>query len=116
VRTGIDRIGSGEELSFYQPVHQKRLINGFAARVPWVALDYYRRSPALMLLAGETPPPGDIEADFRHRLRELRVGYVVVHRDMIPREQLPKIVALIQSSGDLSPLEDSDSIIGYRRQ
>ena len=72
VRTGTDRIGPGEALSFYQATHGKRLINGFAARVPLVALNYYRQSPALMMLANESPPPGDIESDLKSRLNELR--------------------------------------------
>lgn len=115
VRTGIDRVGPGEELSFYQPVHQKRLINGFAARVPWEALEYYRRSPALMLLAGENPPPGDIEVDFQHRLRELRVGYVVIHSGLVTREQLQEVLGLITRTGQFEPLSTSGTTIAFRR-
>jgi hypothetical protein len=79
VRTGTDRIGPGEIFSFYQPQHGKRIINGMVARASLAALDYYRRSPALMFLAHETPPPGDIAADLRQQLRALNVGYVVIH-------------------------------------
>lgn len=83
VRTGTDRIGPGEIFTFYQPQHRKRLINGFVARGPLEALDYYRRSPALMLLAGEPLPPGDVDADLRTQLRTLNVGYVVIHTDQM---------------------------------
>lgn len=79
VRTGTDRIGPGEALSFHQPIHRKRLINGSTSRLPLAALEYYRASPSIMFLAGEPPPPGDLAADLQRRLRELRVGYVIVH-------------------------------------
>ncbi|MDP9000768.1 MAG: hypothetical protein M3O46_11730 [Myxococcota bacterium] len=115
VRTGTDRIGPGEELTFYQPVHRKRLVNGFAARVPLVALEYYRQSPALMFLAGATPPPGDLQADLRHRLSELRVGYVVVHPEMVASDRLPEILDLLRHTGELTPLNASQSLIAFQR-
>jgi hypothetical protein len=115
IRTGTDRIGPGEALSFYQPTHRKRLINGFAARVPLVALDYYRKSPALMLFANEAPPPGDVEADLRHRLRELHVGYVVVHPDMVDPTRLPQVLDLLGRVGDLVRIDSEGDVIAFRR-
>jgi hypothetical protein len=32
VRTGTDQIGPGEDLTFYQPIHRKRIANGMLAR------------------------------------------------------------------------------------
>jgi hypothetical protein len=115
IRTGTDRIGPGEALSFYQPTHRKRLINGFAARVPLVALDYYRKSPALMLFANEAPPSGDVEADLRHRLRELHVGYVVVHPDMIESSRLRQVLDLLERVDDLAQLPLRGDVIAFRR-
>jgi hypothetical protein len=115
IRTGTDRVGDAEELSFYQPLHQKRLINGFAARVPLAALDYYRQSPALMFLANETPPLGDVQADLKRRLKELRVGYVVVHPDMIGADRLPQLLELLGTASDLTRLEHTGTLIVFRR-
>ena len=115
VRTGTNRIGPGEALSFYQATHGKRLINGFAARVPLVALNYYRRSPALMLLANESPPPGDIESDLKSRLDELHVGYVVVHPEMVEPDRLPQVLDLLSRTGDLRRVPSSGDLIVFRR-
>ena len=72
VRHGTDRIGTdGEILTFYQPVHEKRMVNGLATRAPYAAMEYYRRSPALMFFAGEKPPPGEIDADLAQKLVSL---------------------------------------------
>lgn len=115
VRTGTDRIGPGETLSFYQPTHGKRLINGFAARVPVVAPDYYRQSPALMVLANESPPPGDIESDLRFRLNELQVGYVVVHPEMVGPDRLPQVLDLLSRAVDLTRVQSSGDLIVFQR-
>src|SRR5262249_21114687 len=68
VQTGTDRIGLGEPLIFYQPTHRKRLINGILTRAPLAALEDYRASPALMFLADEAPPPGDVKADLLRQI------------------------------------------------
>ncbi len=105
VRTGTDRIGFGERFTFYQPIHQKRLINGMVARGPIAALNYYRQSPAFMFLAHEAVPPGDIAADLRHQLSALKVGYVVVHRQFMDAEWAAQVVAMLDSQAGLRPIE-----------
>jgi hypothetical protein len=116
IRTGTDRIGPGEALSFHQPVHRKRLISGSTSRMPLTALAYYRSSPAIMFLAAETPPPGDVAVDLERRMLELNVGYVVVHPDMLERERLGRILELLSSTRGLQRLDTgSSSLIAFRR-
>jgi hypothetical protein len=120
VRTGTDRIGRwtdtpGEALTFYQPTHEKRLINGFAARAPTAALEYYRASPALMFLAEEDPPPGDVLLDLRQKFVELDVGYVVVHPEMLQAGRLPTVLRVLDQVGGLQRLPDTGSLIAFRR-
>jgi hypothetical protein len=114
VRTGTDRIGPGEALSFYQPLHRKRLINGSTSRLPLASLEYYRSSPILMFLAGEPPPPGDLAADLQRRLRELKVGYVLVHPEMLDHERLKGVVALLAAAPNLERRETTSSLIAFR--
>jgi hypothetical protein len=68
-----------------------------------------------MFLADETAPPGDIQADLQDRLRELRVGYVVVHPEMVASARLPRILDLLRNTGELTPMVDSPSLIAFRR-
>ena len=116
VRTGTDRIGDGEIFTFYQPTHGKRLINGFAARGPLEALAYYRGSPALMFLAHEPAPAGDLVADLRRQLHELGVGYIVIHADRMDARWRAQTLALFQQLDGLEPIatERSDTI-AFRR-
>jgi hypothetical protein len=115
VQTGTDRIGRGQALIFYQPVHRKRLINGYVSRAPLVALDYYRRSPALMLLANETPPPGNLQADLTRRLDELNVGYVVIHPELLDRDRLAQIMDLLDGTVGLVRLPPSGDLVAFKR-
>jgi hypothetical protein len=115
IRTGTDRIGSGEVLSFYQPTHGKRAINGFVARAPIAALSYYRGSPALMTLANETAPPGDIDADLTMRMKELHVGFVVVHPQMVGPDRLPQVLEFLGRAGDLRRVPSSGDLVVFRR-
>jgi hypothetical protein len=114
IRTGTDLIGPGEFLNFYQPIHKKRLINGFIARGPLEALAYYRSSPALMYLAHETPPAGDVSADLRRKLAELAVGYVVIHPDLMDAGWLQRTLDLFDGIENLHRLQTRGGAIAFR--
>jgi hypothetical protein len=113
VRSGTDQIGSGESLSYYQPVHHKRMLNGMIGRVPLAALDYYRSSPALMFLAHERRPPGDVAADLRIKLRDLRVGYVVIHPEMMDRAWFEETITLFSGVDGLRRLETTTDVVAF---
>jgi hypothetical protein len=112
VRSGTDRIGIGERLNFHQPFHRKRMINGMIARVPLEALYYYRRSPALMLLAADAPvPSGDLDTDLRARLDELAVRHVVVHPAMLDEERKRRILDLFAGVRELEKRYEDREVI-----
>ena len=116
VRHGTDRIGTdGEILTFYQPVHQKRMVNGLATRAPYAAMEYYRRSPALMFFAGEKPPPGDIDADLAHKLVELDVGYVLVHPNMLKPDQFKAVMEILNRSATLTRVMEAADLVAFLR-
>ncbi len=114
VRTGTDRIGPGEALTFYQPVHRKRLINGSTSRMPLAVLEFYRSSPALMLLAGERPPDGDPSTDLRRLIAQVGIGYVVVHPGMVPGQRLQEILDLVSGMPGLQRLATAPDVIAFR--
>ncbi len=78
------------------------------------ALEYYLASPALMFLANETPPPGDVTADLRRRLQELSVGYVVIHTNMMDRSWLEQTLELLGRIDGLHRLNTSEDIVAFR--
>lgn len=117
VRHGTDRIGKdGEILTFYQPIHRKRLVNGFAARAPDAALAYYRKSPALMYFANETPPAGDAESDLNGKVSELDIKYVLVHPRMLDPQRLAPTLELVARTGRFERIADGPDIIAFRRR
>lgn len=116
VRSGSDVVGPffGDRLMLNQIVHHKRMINGYLSRVPLVALAYYRRSPAFMFLAGEKPPPGDVATDLDVRLRDLEVGFIVVHPEMLDGARLADILALLRARADLEPVATGTATLAFR--
>ena len=115
VRSGSDVIGRfGDRLMLYQTTHHKRIFNGYLSRVPVAALAYYRASPAFMFLAGETPPPGDVSSDLDSRLRNLDVGYIVVHPEMIEAHRFAEISALLNARSDLDILATGTTTRAFR--
>jgi hypothetical protein len=115
VRSGSDVIGKfGDRLMLYQTTHHKRMFNGYLSRVPLAALAYYRSSPAFMFLAGERPPPGDVSSDLDARLRDLDVGYIVLHPEMIEAHRLAEISALLSARGDLDPIATGTATRAFR--
>ena len=57
VRSGTSVIGRGDDLMFYQPVHGKRLINGYLSRIPVAALDTYSQMIPSHVPRKRTLPP-----------------------------------------------------------
>jgi hypothetical protein len=116
VHSGSDLIGKfgGDRLMLYQTIHHKRMLNGYLSRVPLAALAYYRASPAFMLLAGETPPPGDVASDLDARLRDLDVGYILVHPEMIVAHRLAEISELLGARFDLEPIATGTATRAFR--
>jgi hypothetical protein len=116
VRSGTDVIGTGEALSFHQPLHRRRLVNGMVARVPLAALNYYRASPALMFLAGEVESGGDLEADLSRRLRELKVSYLVVHLDLLGEQRGRAVLDVIARLPDVEQTYADRDVVMFRRR
>jgi hypothetical protein len=117
VRSGTDLIGTGEALNFHQPIHQRRLINGMIARVPLAALDYYRRSPALMFLSELVDAPSsELSTDLARVLGELDVSYVVVHPQLLSEQRRATILSLIEGFGELQRIYADPEILVFRRR
>ena len=85
------------------------------ARVPLVALEYYRGSSALMFLAADAPvPPGDLEADLRARLDELEVSHVVIHLAMLNDERRRRVLDLAASVRVLKKQYEDQEVVLFR--
>jgi hypothetical protein len=118
IRSGTDLIGRGDQLMLYQTIHGKRLINGYIGRIPYDTLDYYRRSSAFMFLANEPLKPPHVEAqvaaDLDARLRSHRVGFIVVHPEMLESDRLGAILSLLARRADLEVVPTGTTTLAFR--
>jgi hypothetical protein len=115
VRSGTDVVGRGDDLMLYQTVHAKRMLNGYLTRIPLAALDYYRRSPALLFLGNEPYALADLAADFESKLADLNVGFIVVHPDILEPDRLRAVLAFLRERRDLVPVATGTALFAFRR-
>ena len=119
VRSGLDRIGHGEEfLQYYQVVHRRPLINAMVARLPAHVFAFYRRHPSLMLLAGEpvTALESDIANDLTVVIDTIGAGHVVMHRDLMTPGQVARVTRLLDRHPRLRPWISEGALAAYRVQ
>jgi hypothetical protein len=125
-RSGFGPIGTeNTQLQYYQVVHGKRLISGFAARTPSFIFDYFKRQPILNAIAtleseGRLPPDANardpaLAAELAY-FYDLR--YILIH----PPAAAPtpydatrqRVLDYIRSVFDIDEVSRADGIIVYR--
>ena len=118
-RSGLDRIGHGEEfLQYYQLAHGRPIINAMIARLPAGVFAFYRGHPSLMLLAGEavTATDRELATDLTAVLDALDAGHVVMHRDLMTPGQVARAARLLDTHPRLRPWISEGPIAAYRVQ
>ena len=119
VRSGLDRIGHGEEfLQYYQLAHGRPIINAMIARLPAEVFAFYRGHPSLMLLAGEpvTATDRELAADLTAVIDAIDAGHVVMHRDLMTPDQVARAARLLDTHPRLRPWISEGPIAAYRVQ
>ncbi|MFW5690919.1 MAG: hypothetical protein ACOCXZ_00345 [Chloroflexota bacterium] len=88
---GWTGMGPGRYSLIYAPVHQKRMVNGFLARMPYGNYAYFAESPLFTWLAFADPRPdaamATVAAQFDQIAREWPVGYVFAYRQWMTNAQ-----------------------------
>jgi hypothetical protein len=125
-RSGFGPLGTeNTRLQYFQTVHGKRLISGFAARTPSFIFDYFKRQPVLNALAtleseGKLPQAagvrdraGAAELAYFYDLR-----YILIHppaASPTPYDATrPRVLDYIRSVFDIDEVSRADDIIVYR--
>lgn len=119
VRSGLDRIGHGEEfLQYYQLAHGRPIINAMIARLPAGVFAFYRGHPSLMLLAGErvTATDHELAADLAAVIDAIDAGHVVMHRDLMTPGQVARATRLLDTHPRLRPWISEGPLAAYRVQ
>jgi hypothetical protein len=117
VRSGLDRIGYGEEtLQYYQMIHGRPIINAMVARLPAKVFAFYRSHPSLMLLAGEPVSATDreIAADLDTVIGIVNASHIVVHRTRLIAGRLARITRLLDTHPRLRHWISEGGLVSYR--
>ncbi|MEQ8675922.1 MAG: hypothetical protein RLP44_26765 [Aggregatilineales bacterium] len=87
---GWTGLGDGTYSQFYNPVHEKRTINGSLSRIAFTDYAIYADSPLFNYLAGTlnyADAPAQIDAEFARIVDEWHIGYVFAHRQWMSDDQ-----------------------------
>jgi len=125
-RSGFGPVGTeNTRLQYFQTVHGKRLISGFAARTPSFIFDYFKRQPVLNAIAtleseGRLPQA----ASMRDRASAAELAYFYDLRYILihPPAASPtpydatrqRVLDYIRSVFDIDEVSRADDIIVYR--
>jgi hypothetical protein len=115
VRDGTFSMGNYSAASqYYQTRHRKRLTGGYLSRIPRATREFYSSGPFISTLielsAGGAPniaPRDTLVSSGRERMRDLRIGYVVVNRTGTPQPLFDLVsdafdLALTAQDGDVA--------------
>jgi hypothetical protein len=123
IESGWKRVGEHPEAMFYGITHEKRMINGFLARIPDDWHLYYEQSYLLGWLAGVRPLDADrasselvhiVEGDWPGGRTFAPVGYVVVHQNWLSRERALEILRFLNGQPALCYLETERDAVLFR--
>jgi hypothetical protein len=107
-------VGEHAELSLYAVWHHKRALSGVA---PYYGPDIHESFEAMQFLYPEALVPEDMAGaagDLGVAVRDWRIGYVVVHADLLSEETRNTIDELARQSESLCPAVVQDGLVIYR--
>jgi hypothetical protein len=116
VRSGLDRVGLGDKLQYYQHVHGRPIVNGMVARLPAEVFAFYRRHPAVLVLAGEAADAtdADVATDLGNVIDLVGARYVLVHHDLMTPDHEARVDRLLKAYPRLERWRTEGSLVAYR--
>ncbi len=110
------------QLQWYTLTHHKRLINGFISRAPLEHFYYLDTDDPMLSWLGQRRylEPDRVTAQLRARIPEWRIGYFILHRDLIGRDRpaVNEIVGFFNQHDDLlcPPFTEGEAVVYRARQ
>ncbi|MFN8452595.1 MAG: hypothetical protein U0521_29310, partial [Anaerolineae bacterium] len=107
------------QLQWYGIIHHKRMVNGFISRAPLEHYWYMLTDDPMLSWLGQRRllEPDAVEAQLRERIYDWRIGYIVIHRDLIGRDSptVQEILGYFNSLDDLlCPFTTEGDAVVYR--
>lgn len=108
--------GPASEYMYYQTAHGKRLINGFAARIPDGTLSICS-TPFIDQLIDGSHHDDIISRDWKKEavpiLKSYKIRYIVIHKNLMSPANFQFVVALLNESIGLPQKHENGSIVTY---
>ncbi|RMG76017.1 MAG: hypothetical protein D6711_05145 [Chloroflexi bacterium] len=120
VHYGWTGMGDGRYSQFYAPVHQKRVINGFLARMRFPDYAYYTDSELFTWLAypANDERQTDIVDEFNRIVNDYPIGYVFAHRYWMSTDQQNLLIGWMNMRDGFCPpqMADDTELIWWRHE
>jgi hypothetical protein len=116
VRTGFAIVGRGETLQYYAPFHQHPTSTGYLSRLPNEVLDTFYSDPLLgaLTLSHGLPPQAEVDAQLSQLIRAWKIGYVVLHRDMLEKGRVKSFGDLLDRQPLLEKVGEDGPLVIYK--
>ncbi len=116
VRTGFAIVGRGETLQYYAPFHQHPTPTGYLSRLPSEVLDAFYADPLLgaLTLSHGLPPQAEVDARLSQLLRDWKIGYVVLHTDLLEKGRIKSFGDLLNRQPLLEKVGEEGPLMIYK--
>jgi hypothetical protein len=116
VRSGFASVGRGETLQYYAPIHQHPIPSGYLSRLPGEITDRFYFDPLLgaLTLSHALPPMAEVDAQLSSLIRDWRIGYVVLHRELLEEGRIRSFGNLLNRQPLLEKIGEDGPLVIYR--
>ncbi|HTP08543.1 MAG TPA: hypothetical protein VMP08_09850 [Anaerolineae bacterium] len=116
VRTGFAVVGRGETLQYYAPFHQHPTPTGYLSRLPNEVLDTFYSDPLLgaLTLSHGLPPQAEVDAQLSQLIKDWKIGYVVLHRDLLEQGRIKSFGDLLNRQPLLEKVGEDGPLVIYK--
>jgi len=114
VRTGFAIVGRGEYLQYYQTIHHRPIPTGYLSRLPGEITDFYYFDPLVGAFSLSQALPPDVDARLGKLIRDWKIGYVILHRDMLEPERVVWFGDVLNRQPALQRVGEEGPLVIYR--
>jgi hypothetical protein len=109
-------VGRGETLQYYAPFHQHPTPTGYLSRLPNEVLDYFYSDPLLgaLTLSHGLLPQAEVDAQLSQLIQDWKIGYVVLHRDLLEKGRIKSFGDLLNRQPLLEKVGEEGPLVIYK--
>lgn len=114
VDTGYTLYGHGQQLIYYQPIHQKRIPNGALSRMSLSYEHYFNSYLLLRAITGNENLAPAAADELPLLIQEWHIGYVLIHLDLLTQNELRQLPPFFAQHPSLCFWRMEGDLVVYR--